>query len=213
MDEESVAEFAVRAGLSPRRVRALIEGGSIRARQVGGQWLVDQSSEHRPAASRPLGARMRSHLLASLSGQPIDGLSAPERVRLRRYRDELVRSAEPDRMLGAWIRPVPALRLRVADADLEDLAADGRLVKSGFSDPRSEIAAAGQLEARVAASDADALRRDYLLRPSDQPNVLLHVSEQRPPSPVPLGLLLVDLAVHDGIRERSRVAALLQAAS
>jgi excisionase family DNA binding protein len=210
MPEESVAEFAKREGISPRRVRALIARGAIPARRVGGQWLVNQASAHRPASSRPLAERMRLNLLAVLSGDEPQGLSAPERLRLRRYFNELVHSQEPDRILGAWVPQRSPLRLRVAPSDLGDLASDSRLVKTGFSDPRAEIAAAEQLEARVADEDAAAVQREYLLRPSDQPNVFLHLSNQRPPSPLPLGLLLVDLAQHDGVRERCRVAELLR---
>lgn len=210
MPEESVAEFAKREGVSPRRVRALIEQGTIPARRVGRQWLIDQSSEHRPAVSRPLADRMRANLLAILSGDAPQGLSASERARLRRYRNELMHSPDPDRILRAWVREQAPLKLRVAASDLADLAADERIVKSGFSDPRAEIAAAGQLEARVAKDDAAAIRREYLLRPSESPNVLLHLADEKPPSPLPLGLLLVDLAQHDGVRERSRVAELLR---
>lgn len=210
MPEESVAEFAKREGVSPRRVRALIEQGAIPARRVGRQWLIDQSSAHRPALSRPLADRMRANLLAILSGDAPEGLSASERARLRRYRNELMRSPDPDRILGAWIREQAPLKLQVAPSDLADLAADERIVKSGFSDPRAEIAAAGQLEARIAKDDAAAIRREYLLRPSERPNVLLHLADEKPPSPLPLGLLLVDLAHHDGVRERSRVAELLR---
>lgn len=77
MPEESVAEFAKRAGVSPRRVRALIEQGAIPARQVGRQWLIDQSCAHRPAASRPLADRMRANLLAILSETPLKGFRHP----------------------------------------------------------------------------------------------------------------------------------------
>ncbi|GAA0994092.1 hypothetical protein GCM10009563_10690 [Subtercola frigoramans] len=102
------------------------------------------------------------------------------------------------------------LKLAVAPSDLDDLGQDARIVKSGFSDPRAQIAAAGQLEVRVAAANLASLRRDYLLRPSDRPNVFVHLTDERSPSPLPLGLLLVDLANHDGVRERSRVAELLR---
>lgn len=210
MPEESVVEYAQREGISPRRVRALIAQGSLPARQVGRNWLVDQASAHRPAASRPLADRMRKNLLAVLSGEASEGLSASERLRLRRYRSDLVQSPDPDRILAAWVRAAAPQRLQVAARDLPDLAADDRIVKTGFSDPRAEIAAAGQLEARVARADIGALRREYLLRPAEQPNVLLHVSDEKPPSPLPLGLLLVDLAGHDGVRERSRVVELLR---
>ncbi|WP_157603037.1 helix-turn-helix domain-containing protein [Rathayibacter sp. Leaf299] len=212
MAEESVSEFAEREKVSPRRVRALIERGRLPARQVGGQWLIDQASAHRPAPSRPLSARMRAGLLAVLSGEQPGVLSASENARLRGYRNALLHSPEPDRILGAWVHERSALKLQVAPSDLADLSKDQRLVKTGFSDPRAEIAAAGQLEARVAEADVDALRREYLLRPSDRPNVLLHITDEKPPSPLPLGLLLVDLARHEGVRERSRVAELLRKA-
>jgi len=210
--EETVSEFAEREKVSPRRVRALLEQGRLPARKVGGQWLIDQASAHRPAPSRPLGARMQAGLLAILSGEQPEALSRAESARLRAYRNALLHSPEPDRILGAWVRERAALKLQVAPSDVADLSEDQRLVKSGFSDPRAEIAAAGQLEARVAEADVDALRREYLLRPSDRPNVLLHITDEKPSSPLPLGLLLVDLAQHDGVRERSRVAELLRKA-
>ncbi|WP_208544576.1 helix-turn-helix domain-containing protein [Rathayibacter sp. VKM Ac-2759] len=213
MPEESVSDFAEREGVSPRRVRALIERGILPARRVGGQWLIDQAHAHRPAPSRPLSERMQAGLLALLSGDQPQGLSASEHARLRGYRNTLVHSSEPDRILAAWVREKAVLKLRVAPSDLTDLADDRRLVRSGFSDPRAEIAAAGELEARVAQADIDPLRREYLLRPSDQPNVRLHLMDHVPPSPLPLGLLLVDLARHDGVRERSRIAELLRGAA
>ncbi len=212
MPEDSVADFARREGISPRRVRALIRAGKLPARRVGRQWLVDQVSVHRPSPSRPLGERMRASVIAALSGYSIDERSASERFRLRRYIEELRHSENPDLILGAWIPETAAVALAVAPSDLEDLARDTRLVKTGFSDPRAHIAASGQLEGRVAEADIGALRREYLLRSSDRPNVFLHLTTKRPSAPLPLGVLLVDLAHHAGVRERSRVAELLREA-
>ncbi|MBM7471196.1 hypothetical protein [Subtercola frigoramans] len=153
---------------------------------------------------------MRTFLVGALSGQELIDASASDRSRLRGYYKQLRESDHPDRLLAGWVPQRPVLKLAVAPSDLDDLGQDARIVKSGFSDPRAQIAAAGQLEVRVAAANLASLRRDYLLRPSDRPNVFVHLTDERSPSPLPLGLLLVDLANHDGVRERSRVAELLR---
>ncbi|WP_146078059.1 hypothetical protein [Subtercola sp. Z020] len=149
-------------------------------------------------------------LIAALSGQSVPGMSAPQRRRLRIYLSELRGATDPDRVLSAWIPQRPPLQLSVAPSDLDDLGRDARITRTGFSDPRARVAAAGQLEVRVAEADLNDLQREYLLRPSDRPNVFVHVDDRASSAPVPLGLLLVDLAHHPGVRERSRVADLLK---
>jgi hypothetical protein len=208
MPEQSVADYAAKNGLSVRRVQAQAASGALPARRVAGRWLIDESLEHRAVARRPLGVRMQKALSARLDGLD-DGLTPTERLRLARHLDELRSDADPADLIWAWFRPRRPLRLDGLPSDVADLPADGRVVPSGFSDPRAGIAAAGMLEAHVGAHDLDAVLDDFILEPSDRPTVLLHVDDVRPSDPVPLAVLLVDLAQSPGPRERAQVGRLV----
>lgn len=65
------------------------------------------------------------------------------------------------------------------------------------------------LEAHVAESDLEAVLDDFVLEPSDRPTVLIHVDAVRPRRPVPLDVLLSDLAQSPGPRERAQVGRLV----
>ncbi|WP_157485805.1 MULTISPECIES: hypothetical protein [unclassified Frigoribacterium] len=208
MPEQSVADYAAKNGLSVRRVQAQAACGALPARRVAGRWLIDDSLEHRAVARRPLGLRMQRALSARLDDLD-DGLTPTERVRLTRHLDELRSAADPADLIWAWFRPRRPLRLDGLPSDVADLPGDGRVVPSGFSDPRAGIAAAGMLEAHIGADDLDAVLDDFILEPSDRPTVLLHVDDVRPSDPVPLAVLLVDLAQGPGPRERAQVGRLV----
>jgi hypothetical protein len=195
MPEQSVADYAARNGLSVRRVQAQAACGALPARRVAGRWLIDDSLEHRAVARRPLGFRMQKALSARLDGLD-DGLTPTERVRLTRHLDELGSAADPADLIWAWFRPRRPLRLEGLPSDVGDLPGDGR-------------AAAGMLEAHIGADDLDAVLDDFILEPSDRPTVLLHVDDVRPNDPVPLAVLLVDLAQSPGPRERAQVGRLV----
>ena len=104
-----------------------------------------------------------------------------------------------------------SLGYRAAAADLEDLRDDQRLLPSGVSDPRAGLSDAGFIEGHAADADLLALERAFLLvRSDDRPNVLLHVDSDRPGDPVPLGRLIIELAHHDGARERAAASDLVR---
>ena len=66
------------------------------------------------------------------------------------------------------------------------------------------------VHAYVRAEDVAAVRRDHLLIDAGAAaNVILHVSPMVPDRPVPLLLLAVDLADHDGPRELARAGRLI----
>lgn len=208
MPEQSAADYASRNGLSLRRVQAQAARGALPARRVAGRWLIDDSLEHRPVARRALAPRMRAGLAARLEDDR-DDLTPTERVRLDKHVDELRTAERPADLIWAWFRPRPPLRLDGLASDVADLAHDERVVPSGFSDPRSGIAAAGMLEAHVAESDLEAVLDDFVLEPSDRPTVLIHVDAVRPRRPVPFDVLLSDLAQSPGPRERAQVGRLV----
>lgn len=214
MVEMSVAEYADHAGVSRRRVQAAAAAGVLPARELAGRWLIDADAVRRRGPGRPLSARSTGALVARLSNDAgwRDGLSASEGRRTQQRVDVLRSQPDPGRVMSAWIRsarPEP-VGYRVADADLDDLRADDRLVLGGISDARSGLSDAGAVEAHVAERHLVPVIREYLLVPADRPNAYLHVRDAVVPRPLPFGELIADLAQHDSPRERAAVARLLR---
>jgi hypothetical protein len=87
---------------------------------------------------------------------------------------------------------------------------DAGLVRSGLSDDRSGLSAAHQYEGYVDPTDLASTLRRHLLIESDQPNVYLHVTSQPLTEPVPIGLVIADLADYNGPREDAQVERLLR---
>ncbi|WP_019876597.1 helix-turn-helix domain-containing protein [Sporichthya polymorpha] len=212
--EVSVGEAAVRLGVSGRRVRERIASGDLRARRIGRAWVVDEAQLGRsPRVGRPMSRRVAWAFLDLLAGGVGEGVSQPEQSRLRKKRSLLLEASDPASLLRSWL-PARAevRRYSAADADLPALREDARIALSGVSDMRSGMAAAGVVEGYVGDDEVDNLVADFLLSERGEPNVILHVLQEDRPvaAPVPLPLLLADLADHDGPRERAAVARLLR---
>lgn len=206
--EVSVGEAANALGLSPRRVRALIEAGRLQARRVGGVWLIEGASlpseSHR---SRPM---VLASAWALLDDKPPADRRAAHRWRERRNR--LRHDSAPERLLASWVISRGDRRL-FESRDAENVLADVRVVASGLSDERAGIVASSFAEGYVRADDLAAVRREHLLRPGGpRSNVVLHVVDALPPSPVPLLVLAADLAEHDQPRELGRAHELIREA-
>lgn len=212
--EISVGEAADRLGVSARRVRDRIASGDLRARRVGRAWVLEESQLARSERlGRPMSARVAWAFLDLLAGGKGEGVSQPEQSRLRGKRAQLFASPVPAALLRSWLSSRAGVqRFSAAPADLPALRDDERVVLSGLSDPRSGIAAANVVEGYVAAHHVDDLVKDYLLSNRGEPNVIFHVPDGgRPvPRPVPLPVVLADLADHDGPRESAAVERLLQ---
>ena len=214
--EIGVSEAAERLSVSPQRVRQLLESGQLSGRKLADSWVLDESQlRRRPAVSRPLSARMAWGLIDHLSDRRLgfsDGLSAHERYRVRQLADRLQASDNPALLLRSWLpRRAQRVELSCASRDLDDLAGDGRVVRSGISDERSGMSAASEFECYVLSADLASLEADYLLVPSARPNVFIHVVDRRVPEPVPLIVLAADLVEHNGARENSQAEKLLAA--
>lgn len=202
--EVSVHQAADAIGVTDRRVRQLITDGRIRARRVGSQWLVDGASlPSAPRRGRPLSPANAARLLVS---------SEPPRTHVSRWRTRRERLLDdPDRasLLASWAAS-RAKRMLFTTREPAGVLDDPAVVRSGISDSRSGISAADVAEAYVRAGDLEQVRRRHLLRPATgQANVILHVGDDLPPSPVPLLLLCADLAEHDGTRAQARANALI----
>lgn len=214
--EIGVSEAAARLGVSQRRVRQLLESGQLTGRKLGANWALEESELRRkPAVSRPLSKRMAWGLIDLLSDGIYgfsNGLSSHELYRLRELGLRLQASSDPVPLLRSWLpRRAERIELSCATDDLDDLAQDSRIVRSGISDPRSGLSASTEVEFYVNERDRGNLVAEYLMVPSARPNVVMHVSDRhlpKPPSPI---VLAADLAEHNGPRESSQAQKLLKA--
>ncbi|MFC9250859.1 helix-turn-helix domain-containing protein [Amycolatopsis thailandensis] len=145
-----VARAAQVLDISRERVRELVHGGRLDAIRIGRELLIDaRSVEHRksvvkPAAGRPLSARMAWGFLWSLSGCHPSWISPSERVRLKRYAQEREPAQWP-RLLSGRAR---VYRVRMLAGPLARLREDPHAVVSG-------PAAAGHYGADLMAGGAD----------------------------------------------------------
>jgi hypothetical protein len=146
-----------------------------------------------------------------VSGQPVSSVAPVERYRLFQKRDQLLGSGRPGVLLRSWLRRrADLLRLAAPEGDIAELLADPRLVPSGISDPRSAMSAGNGAEGYARRSDVEAVVRHYLMAESAEGNVWLHKSGRELLRAAPLGLVVADLADHDGPREDGVVEALLR---
>ncbi|MFE4951639.1 hypothetical protein ACFQ9V_16195 [Leifsonia sp. NPDC056665] len=209
----SVSEFAEARGVSRQRALALINSGHVKAKRIGHSWAIDQLEiNQRPAISRPLSPKMARLLIAALSGEQVE-LDAQERHFLGRYVKRLRSDPSPLGLLHSWLR---SRQIRMVDmaanpADIAEISSDRRVVASGISDARAGLSAAREFEGYVAAPALGGFLRDNLLLESDAPNVRVHVVEQLPLAPIPLGFVLADLIDWNRPREDGRARELLGA--
>lgn len=219
----SVVEAARVLGVHPQRIHQRIREGSLPAKKIGHQWVVEMTDlrriEHHAGPGRPLSARSAWDLLAvALRDQDVSTLSPSARSRARsRLRNLLTQasSAELDHA-AALIRN--ALRNRAdrvlftaSPRDLPDIRRDARVHLSGVSLPASHLSVGAVAEGYVSSHDIDGLVDHHLLSPADhsRANVVLHVVpswadhrslDQMAQSPLALA---ADLAEHDGVREKN----------
>ncbi len=176
-------------------------------------WLIDtRELARRSFLRRPMSTKMAWAFIDLLSGGTTDPrLDPAEASRLRSRQLELRDHEQPARLLSSWLHSrCPVQRFAVAQDDGPRLIGDPRFAQSGISDPRAGINAAGEYEGYVHSRDIAGLVREFLLVPSSQPNVLLHVVERTTVTPVPFGLVVADLADRNGPREDAQVARLLE---
>ena len=132
MNLMSVDQAAQALGVSPRRVRALIESKRVPAVKLGRSWAVDRSvlrSNGRRRSGRPISAENAWALLALLSGSQAPWVDVFSRSRIKRrllgrvWPEKALESSEPRSAIYSW---------RILPSDLPKLK-DYGLVRSGLA--------------------------------------------------------------------------------
>jgi excisionase family DNA binding protein len=176
----SVNDVSSRLGVSPRRVRQLLESCELRGDRLGRQWVIQEADLRRfDARSYPRGRRWEPEsawlALAEASNIHISS-SAHQRSRVRkRLRDESILGVYP--CLGS--RAVN-LRYYAHPSVIERMKGDDRLVLGGVS--AASVAGADlmpnsdEFEAYVSSFEEAAIVQRYALdAEAARPNVLLRV--------------------------------------
>ncbi len=115
-------------------------------------------------------------------------------------------------LIRAWMASrAAAIGVEVAPADITSIREDSRLLPSGLSDPRTDLAAAAVAEGYIARTDLAVFADDHFLdleAEHERPNVFLHVVDT-PSNPTPRLLSAADLIDHGGPRETQAAMHLL----
>lgn len=208
----SVAEAAVALAVHPSRVRAMIQSGQLRASKVADRWLVDPASVERrlvsPASDgRPFEPENAWAVLLMAEGESVGWLNSQAKSRIygRLQRDGL-------RSLAPRLRNrAAAIGLFAHSSALQRIAREPEIVKGGVSAAAQyggDVYASHELEAYVSHEEANALISKYHLRPSPEPNVVLHVLDDHVPVPARerIGPAAVALDLFESSDARSRRA-------
>lgn len=183
--ELTTLQAAARLGVSPARVRALINSGGLTARRVGTLWLIDSASiEHqRGLTSAGATSRAMSPRIAWAAADLADGgtaawLSATERSRLRR---RLTTTTDVD-IVRRWMsRHASSIhRYKVGPKDLTALLTDRRIVRTGISAVESYrlgLGTGGAADVYVSSEDLDQLVRGYVLLSTGPGNLTVRVDD------------------------------------
>lgn len=99
-----VSEVSAQLGVSPRRVRALIETGRMSARKVNGKWVID-GPVTTSRRGRPLSERSRKALAYALRNRTLGSLTGQERARTADRIHQLRESRDPAQLLIDWWGP------------------------------------------------------------------------------------------------------------
>lgn len=204
-----VAEASAQLGVSPQRVRQLVQDGVLPARRIGGRWVFDTEALVRRVETRrvgrPFSARVAWGLIGLLESGEAPDLAPAERSRLRaRLRrgpelGELARWCH-NRSEVHWLaahRSAPPRLLHMGDA-----------VPTGASAPGHDIIDLGSVEVYLPDDDAKRAIRQLHLHPTDPPSANAVIRVPRVPYwPFPdgrAGPVTVALDLWDADEPRSR---------
>lgn len=204
-----IAEASAQLGVSPQRVRQLVQDGLLPARRIGGRWVFDTEALARRAETRRVGRPFSSRVAWGLiglleSGQAPD-LDPAERSRLRarlRRQPELAEVAQwcRHRSQVHWLtghRSAPPRLLRI-----------GTAVPTGASAAGHDIMDLASVEVYLSEPDAKRAVRQLHLHPADPTSANAVIRIPRVPRwPFPdgrAGPVTVALDLWDAADPRSR---------
>lgn len=192
----SVREYADLLGVTPRRVRALIEAGSIRAEKVSGVWRITDGPPSVPKSSLS-GPRLSSESfdrLADLLDLRGKALTPAERYACTKRAKRILEGGLPTAVAYAQRKGMSVHHFEAAVQDVAELRTDSRVMPTGISHPLAAIAS-NAVDVYVLTADYEAVIAEYFLEeaPLRRRNVTLRKVEVMPPR---LGRLhvLTDLA-------------------
>jgi excisionase family DNA binding protein len=231
MDYVSVAEAAKELGVSPRRVRSLVESAKVAGHQVGGHWLIEREAvegrkrQQRPNG-RPLSRSSAWQILAALSGEDdaLRSLAPPVRSRAKQRASELAEAVQSDPAWLVVLAPRADSRAFYGHPGiLRRILEEPGVVRSGVSAlsvHNAGLAEGGEAECYVRADDVPMLCAKYALRPDvdrHRANVTMHVIDEVPQaaewlferSVAPAPVVAADLADRPLARERDAARRLM----
>jgi len=181
--ELTTREAAARLGVTQTRARALAAAGTLTARRIGSQWLIDADSVDQQVALIGAGATSRAMAsrIAWAASDLADGgraawLNAVERHRVRNR----VAGAASAPIVQRWFSArAGSTRSYAAGADdLEGILGDSDVVATGISAAaayRLGLTNVGAGSAYVSATAVDRLVRDHYLVESGSGNLTLRL--------------------------------------
>ena len=204
-----VAEASAQLGVSPQRVRQLVQAGLLPARRIGGRWVFDTEALARRAENRrvgrPFSPRVAWGLIGLLESGQAPDLAPAERSRLRarlRRRPELGELTQwcRNRSEVHWLaghRSAPSRLLHVGGA-----------VPTGAAAPGHDIMDLASVEVYLSEEGAKRAIRQLHLHPADptSANVVIRIP-RAPRWPFPdgrAGPVTVALDLWDAADPRSR---------
>lgn len=181
-----VSDAAHILDVHPSRVRAMVKAGQLEAEKLAGRWFINRSSlEQRSAVGspdgRPLSPANAWALLCIASGNRADWVDKSVQSRLRGH----LRRRSWEELVPRLRSRANAQRLRAHPAAIDRLASEAGVVLSGVSVASQygiDIMPSDELEAYVYEARAQELIRQYMMEPSERPNVILHVVPDEVPS-------------------------------
>jgi excisionase family DNA binding protein len=231
LDYVSVAEAAKDLGISPRRVRSLVEGGKLAGRQVGSHWIIEREAveswkRQRHPNGRPLSRSSVWQILAALSGEDdaLKSLAAPVRSRAKQRARELAEAVRSDpAWFGVLASRADSRAFYAHPGILRRILDEPGVVRSGvsaLSAHNAGLAEGGEAECYVRAEVVPDLCVKYALRPDvdrHRANIIMHVINEvpqaaewlfeRPVAPAPV--VAADLAERPQARDRDAARRLM----
>jgi hypothetical protein len=185
-DAVDADQAAARLGVPPVKLRALIRAGELHAQRRADRWFIPIAEVRRLEGlprpnGRPFSPKAAWALLALLAGELPAELPGPRLSQLRRQ----LRDSDPVELVGRLRHRACRQLVFVHPSQLDSLAADPRVVRSGWAMAEQSgaallVAPDAPVEVYVAQHDVAAVRQQHLIADADSvANAVLRVVDDR----------------------------------